>query len=79
MQYILSLLPLLACPVGMGLLMWLLMRETKKQAPGEADQPPLDISSKSTEAGMYENRSGSLFRPPSLTEACNFPPMSSVL
>ena len=38
MQYILSLLPLLACPVGMGLMMWFMMRGNKQQTPGEADQ-----------------------------------------
>ena len=31
MRYILSLLPLLACPVGMGLMMWLMMRGNKNQ------------------------------------------------
>jgi hypothetical protein len=38
MQYILSLLPLLACPVGMGLMMWFMMRGNKQQTPGEVDQ-----------------------------------------
>ena len=60
MQYILSLLPLLACPVGMGLLMWLMMRGTKKQAPGEADQAPLDISSKSSEITNESPKRGSM-------------------
>jgi len=41
MQYILSLLPLLACPVGMGLMMWLMMRGNKQeQAPQRTDQLP---------------------------------------
>jgi hypothetical protein len=36
MQYILSLLPVLACPVGMGLMMWLIMRQGKEQTPPDA-------------------------------------------
>ena len=60
MQYILSLLPLLACPVGMGLLMWLMMRATKKQAPGEAVQAPLDTSSKSSEVTNESPKRGSM-------------------
>jgi hypothetical protein len=33
MQYLFSLLPVLACPVGMGLMMWLMMRMGKEQTP----------------------------------------------
>ena len=36
MQYILSLLPVLACPVGMGLMMWLIMRQGKEHTPPAA-------------------------------------------
>jgi hypothetical protein len=36
MQYILSLLPLVACPIGMGLMMWLMMRQGKEQTPSDA-------------------------------------------
>jgi len=35
--YILSLLLLLACPVGMGLMMWFMMRGNKQQRPDGAD------------------------------------------
>lgn len=40
MQYIVSLLPLLACPVGMGLIMWLMMRGSKQQTPGQLGHMP---------------------------------------
>ena len=36
MQYILSLLPVLVCPVGMGLMVWLMMRMGKEQTPPDA-------------------------------------------
>ena len=44
MQYVLSLLPVLACPVGMGLMIWLMMRQGKEQtapdaAPQREDRP----------------------------------------
>ena len=38
MQYILSLLPVLACPVGMGLMMWLIMRQGKEHTPPAAEK-----------------------------------------
>ena len=40
MEYILSLLPVLACPIGMGLLLWWMMRAKKEQAPHERNQVP---------------------------------------
>ena len=48
-QYILSLLPLLACPVGMGLMMWFMMRVSKDSTPHEANQVPTNPSSRSQE------------------------------
>lgn len=36
MQYLLSLLPLLACPIVMGGMMWIMMRMGKEQHPSEA-------------------------------------------
>ena len=47
MQYILSLLPLLACPVGMGLMIWFMMRGSKDQSPDVAarEQTPLETRS----------------------------------
>jgi Protein of unknown function (DUF2933) len=41
MQYILSLLPLLACPVGMGLMVWFMMRgKQQDQVPRRTDRLP---------------------------------------
>ena len=39
MEYLLSLLPYLACPVGMGLMMWFLMRGNQSQAMGSMPMP----------------------------------------
>ncbi len=46
MQYIISLLPLLACPVGMGLMMWFMMRIGKDSTPRESNQVPMNNSSR---------------------------------
>ena len=49
MQYIFSLLPALACPVGMGLMMWFMMRGGKDSTPREANQIPMETSSRPQE------------------------------
>ena len=46
MQYVLSLLPALACPLGMGLLMWFMIRGNKNKAPGEADHVPVNTDNR---------------------------------
>src|SRR5438034_7892283 len=47
MRYILSLLPVLACPVVMGLMIWFMMRGSKDQSPDVAarEQTPLEMRS----------------------------------
>lgn len=47
MQYVLSLLPLLACPVGMGLIMWLMMRGHKEQPTPKVDRLPMNATGES--------------------------------
>ena len=43
LTYLVSLLPLLACPLGMSLMMWLMMRGHKDQA-GDAPARPLETT-----------------------------------
>ncbi len=59
MQYVLSLLPMLACPVGMGLMMWLMMRGNKKQA---TDQVHTSIYSKPLEVTNESPKGASMLR-----------------
>lgn len=40
MQYLFSLLPALACPLGMGALMWFMMRGNKEQTSANASDLP---------------------------------------
>jgi hypothetical protein len=62
MQYILSLLPVLACPVGMGLMMWLMMRGNKDQATREVDQVHASAHSESVEVPNETPQGASLLK-----------------
>ncbi len=62
MQYIVSLLPVLACPVGMGLMMWLMMRGNKDQAMCEVDQVHASAHSESEEVPNEAPQGGSLLK-----------------
>ena len=44
MQYLLPLLPVLACPVGMGLIMWLITRQGKEHTPSDVSPQREDRS-----------------------------------
>src|SRR5579863_8872087 len=50
MQYVLSLLPVLACPVGMGLMMWFVMSGQKEQPTREVDHAPMRATGESYQA-----------------------------
>ena len=42
MQHLLAYLPVLACPVGMGLMMWMVMRTGNSQQP-PSQTPPAPV------------------------------------
>jgi hypothetical protein len=48
MAYVLSLLPALACPLIMGLMMWLMMRGNKDRSSAQAHQTPITPASQPT-------------------------------
>jgi Protein of unknown function (DUF2933) len=48
MAYLLSVLPALACPLIMGLMMWLMMRGNKDRSSAQAQQIPISPASQPT-------------------------------
>src|SRR6266566_1957172 len=64
MQYILSLLPVLACPVGMGLMMWMMMRgnKNKEQATYQAGKVPISTYSQPREVTNESPGGTSIFK-----------------
>ena len=58
MAYLLSLLPALACPLLMGLMMWLMMRGNKDQSGEKADQVLARSSDDSMNASQKRSMGG---------------------
>ena len=58
MAYLLSLLPALACPLLMGLMMWLMMRGNKEQAGEKPDQMLARSSDNSINASQKRSMGG---------------------
>ena len=58
MAYLLSLLPLLACPLMMGLMMWLMMRGNKDQTAQNADQSRVGANSAPSETARMRTMGG---------------------
>lgn len=58
MAYLLSLLPILACPLMMGLMMWLMMGSNKAQAGKQADQTDARAPGKSMNTPQTRSMGG---------------------
>ena len=62
MAYLLSLVPLLACPVGMGLMMWVMMRGNKGHATREVQMPAQNAASRRTSADVDPDKRLAMLR-----------------
>jgi len=59
MDKLLYLLPALACPVGMGAMMWLMMRGPGKPPAAPVDPAPAELARLRTEIDALQARRGS--------------------